>query len=141
MIGGACITDLHSGGNALGAEHGGHERGVIQTDAFPGLQDLVHLRKIPALNMFRLLPVVGDVGNDEIEDVGNGIQIAVRGIADPGAFRHGIGIRGEPAVLVRVEEGAEYIVQKDRKLRAEDFSVHGALDVAVDAEDIVSVTK
>ena len=48
-------------GHPLAAEHGGHHRGIVEADALPPGQNVIHIGKVARLHRGGPLPVIGQV--------------------------------------------------------------------------------
>ena len=70
----AGIANHQLAGNALAAEHGGHQSGVIEADALLFRQNRVHHGQVAALDGGSLLGVVHQIAHHEVIDRANLLQ-------------------------------------------------------------------
>lgn len=69
------IADIQLGGDALGTQHGRHQRGIVKADAFPGGQSIIRYRDISVGNRVRFLLVVSNMLDYKIINIGNNILL------------------------------------------------------------------
>ena len=74
MIGGTSIADHQLAGNALAAEHTGHQGGIVEADALFCLQNGIQYRQIAAFYCSGFVIVIAEGTDHIVIDGGNLIQ-------------------------------------------------------------------
>ena len=104
------IANLQLRRNPLRPEHCRHQRRIIKTDSFPGIQCLIRIRCVPIRNILRFLFIIGNIFNYKIINLRYHIQIRIAVLSCKTlTLFYTLGICREIYIIIRMQKRGKFI--------------------------------
>jgi hypothetical protein len=145
MIPERCLPDDQAGRNALGAEHGAHQGGIIETDALPGIEGLVRIGNVNrnratgygACQIVIVANVLDNPVVDRLNPAGSGINART----DAGCCSYTGRLAGKIGHEGCRQIGTKTGGQINREGMRENLPITAAGNLGIDVELVISLAE